>query len=91
VLTIRISKQAQKFLLKLPSKHAKQIKMKIESLLQNLNPQDSIQLVDYFPYLRADQGEYRIIYKTENNTLFIVLIGKRNDDEVYRKMRQILK
>lgn len=76
---------------KMPAKHARQIKDKIASLMLDPEPNDSKQLVDYHPYRRADQGEYRIVYKVENKTLFILLAGKRNDDEVYRKMRDMLK
>jgi mRNA interferase RelE/StbE len=57
----------------------------------NPEPNDSKQLVNYYPYRRADQGEYRFIYKVEGEIIYILLVGKRNDDEVYRKMRDILK
>ena len=75
----------------MPLKHARQIKAKIESLMVNPEPNDSKQLVNYYPYRRADQGEYRFIYKVEGEIIYILLAGKRNDDEVYRKMRDILK
>ena len=91
MLTINISKHAQKFLEKVPLKHARQLKSKIQALMVNPLPPDTKQLVDYFPYRRADQGEYRIIYKVENEILYVVLVGKRNDDEVYKRMRQLLK
>jgi mRNA interferase RelE/StbE len=41
-----------------------------------------------YHYWRVDIGEYRIIYEVEGNTLCIILIGKRNDDEVYKKLRR---
>ena len=91
MLTVNISRHAHKFLLKLPTKHARQIKSKIEALIAFPVPADSKQLVNYFPYRRADQGEYRIIYKVENDILYIVLVGKRNDDEVYKNMKNLLK
>ena len=34
---------------------------------------------------RVDIGEYRVIYRVEDGVIRIVLIGKRNDDEVYRR------
>jgi len=54
-------------------------------------PNDSKYLVNFHPYRRADVGEYRIIYRIDKTTLVILLVGKRNDDEVYRKMRRLLK
>lgn len=39
------------------------------------------------PYFRADVGEYRVIYEIENDTmLLLILIGKRNDDDIYKKL-----
>jgi len=36
--------------------------------------------------MRADIGEYRLIYKTQDDRqlLLIAIIGKRNDDHVYK-------
>jgi mRNA interferase RelE/StbE len=31
-----------------------------------------------------DVGEYRIIYAVEGEGVEILIVGKRNDDEVYR-------
>ena len=40
-----------------------------------------------YPYYRADVGEYRIIYEIEESILLLViLIGKRNDGDVYKKL-----
>jgi len=33
---------------------------------------------------RVDVGEYRVVYTFENDTISILVIGPRNDDEVYR-------
>jgi hypothetical protein len=32
-------------------------------------------------------GEYRVIFDVRDGLLRIVAIGKRNDDEVYRRLR----
>ncbi len=43
-------------------------------------------------FLRVDSGEYRIIYQLNTaNVLEILIIGKRNDDEVYRQFKQAKK
>jgi len=33
---------------------------------------------------RVDIGEYRVIYREQDNVILILVIGKRNDDEVYK-------
>ena len=88
MLDIRISRLSQKFIVKLALKHINQIKTKLHELRQDPYPHDSKQLIG-FDYYRADVGEYRIIYKTEENVLFIILVGKRNDDEVYKKLKRL--
>ena len=90
-MTIKLSRHAKKFLLTLPPKQGGQLKRKILALSDNPTPQDAKQLKGYASYLRADVGEYRIIYKTEQSTLLIALVGKRNDDDIYKKARRLLK
>ena len=72
----------------LPAKHFRQIALKIFDLLKNPNPADSKSLTGY-PYMRADSGEYRIIYRVESDTLKVILVGKRNDSEVYRQLGKL--
>ncbi|KHK00541.1 hypothetical protein NY78_4009 [Desulfovibrio sp. TomC] len=38
------------------------------------------------PYRRADVGEYRIVYRVEDDVLLEPLIGKRNDGDVYKRL-----
>lgn len=86
---IYFSKDSEKFLRKVPDKHKKQIALKILEL-QNKNGavHDSKQLKGS-TFLRTDVGEYRIIYEVEEDTiLFIALVGKRNDDEVYKRFQR---
>lgn len=85
MLKINLSKQAEKFLKKAHPKHAKQIVRKLLDLQQYPFPHDSIQLKGQRSVLhRADIGEYRVIYFVEEDTVFITIIGKRNDGEVYK-------
>lgn len=53
--------------------------------MENPLPNDSQEMKGY-PFMRNDIGEYRIIYYTQEGTLRIVLIGERNDDEIYKKL-----
>jgi mRNA interferase RelE/StbE len=91
MLKINSSRRAEKFLRSLPKKQAKQIARKISELRFNPTPQDVKKVLNSH-FLRADSGEYRIIYTVNNTdkTLEIFLIGKRNDDEIYRDLKNIL-
>jgi mRNA interferase RelE/StbE len=80
-------KEALRFLKHVPPKHGRQLLAKIGELADDPNPADSKLLVG-FPYRRATAGEYRIIYFADDETLTIVLIGKRNDDDVYRRLKR---
>ena len=39
--------------------------------------------------LYTDIGEYRIIYRIEEDLLKIALVGKRNDSAVYRELARL--
>lgn len=83
MLKLQLSKDAQKFLDNLPPKQFRQIVKKVFALLADPHPHDSQELKGY-PFLRNDVGEYRIIYDIQENTLRVVLLGKRNDSEIYK-------
>jgi mRNA interferase RelE/StbE len=85
MLKLLVSKKAQKFLDDLPPKQFRQIVRKVFALLENPKPHDSQELRGY-PFLRSDVGEYRIIYDVHGDTLRLILVGKRNDEEVYRQL-----
>ena len=85
MLKLLVSKKAQKFLDDLPPKQFRQIVKKVFALLENPRPHDSEELRGY-PFLRNDVGEYRIIYDVQGDTLRLILVGKRNDEEVYRQL-----
>jgi mRNA interferase RelE/StbE len=85
MLKLLVSKKAQKFLDDLPPKQFRQIIKKVFALLENPRPHDSEELRGY-PFLRNDVGEYRIIYDVQGDTLRLILVGKRNDAEVYRQL-----
>jgi mRNA interferase RelE/StbE len=85
MLKLLISKKAQKFLDKLPPKQFRQIVKKVFALLEEPRPHDSEELRGY-PFLRNDVGEYRVIYDVQGDTFRLILVGKRNDAEVYRQL-----
>lgn len=83
---LRIKKSVHKQLLKLQPKFFKQVMSKILSLTDNPKPQDYKALQGYPDYYRVDQGEFRIVYEITSEEIYIVRVGKRNDDEVYQNL-----
>ena len=87
MLRLRLSKDSADFIVGRPLKHQRQIVAKIQTLRDDPMPADSKELKGgNRNYMRADIGEYRIIYKVEDDILLVAIIGKRNDDEVYRRL-----
>ncbi|WP_412708331.1 type II toxin-antitoxin system RelE family toxin [Candidatus Rickettsia kedanie] len=62
-----------KILDRYPEKHQRQIKNKILALI---NPNDSKLLVGYHDFYRCDIGEYRIIYRFNETTIYVILVEK---------------
>ena len=91
MLKIDLSRASKKFLKRLPPKQGRQIAVKITELLKNSRPHDSIKMKGKAcDYHRVDVGEYRVIYQVEANTLKVALVGKRNDDQVYKEFKRKL-
>jgi mRNA interferase RelE/StbE len=83
-----ITKSVDDFLDKLPAKQFKQVYSTIIDLRKNTMPHDSIKLQGSLECYRVDIGEYRIIYKFDEEIVYIMAAGKRNDDEVYKKFKK---
>lgn len=68
-----------------PAKIYRQIALKIFALQLNPRPQDCKPVGDGY---RVDTGEYRILYKIDGQKqeVRVYLVGKRGNDEVYRRM-----
>lgn len=84
---INTSKSSDNFLKMLPPKQFKQVFTKLWDLRNNPRPHDSIQLTGFSDKYRTDIGEYRIIYTFTDTIVNIEMIGKRNDGDVYRKIK----
>jgi mRNA-degrading endonuclease RelE of RelBE toxin-antitoxin system len=91
MLKLRLSKQASRSLNELPAKHARQIAEKISKLSEDELGVPSIELRGFAPWRRMKSGEYHIVYRIAEGELVIGLIGKRNDDEIYRLVAQFLR
>ncbi|MCX6031317.1 MAG: hypothetical protein NT169_18715 [Chloroflexi bacterium] len=58
---------------------------RVFELAADARPADSIKMAGG-NFHRVDQGEYRIVYSFDADTVYIVVVGKRNDDDdVYKK------
>ena len=85
-MNLNLSKDARDFLDKLQSKQFKQVTTKIFALLKDAYPTDAKHLEGHPGYRRVDSGEYRVCYFVEDSVIHVTAAGKRNDDDVYRKL-----
>lgn len=88
MLNLQLSKKAQKFLSSLPPKQQKQLAIKIMEIRQKGHAADSA-LLKGSPWYRVDFGGYQVIYTIAEELLVVPLVGKRNDDDVYKKLRRL--
>ena len=87
-MLIDITHDSLKFLRTLDPRQFRQVVTALFRLLQDPEPHDSVSLSG-FPFRRVDIGEYRIIYHVDGEVLRVPLIGRRNDDDVYRRLRRL--
>lgn len=85
---IELSRAAGSFLRELPIKQARQIVEKLNALASDPESLPTEPLKGYAPLRRARSGEFRIIFAVDNDTLDVRLIGKRNDDEIYKALQR---
>jgi len=86
VLPLSLSKASVRFLDTLPPKQYRQVTRRIIMLMANQQPADAERLKGY-EYSRVTAGEYRVVFDVHDGVLRIIAIGKRNDGEVYRRLR----
>lgn len=86
MLLLSYGREALKFLVELEAKQHRQVNNKILQLIQDPRPHDSTELHGYTGLFRVDVGEFRIVYKFDNKVLYVMLIARRNDDEVYKQL-----
>jgi mRNA interferase RelE/StbE len=72
----------------LQPKHYRQVVGAIFDLLSDPSPHYSKQ-VQGTPYRRIAVGEYRVVYRYDDESVYVVVCGKRNDDEVYRRLERL--
>ena len=86
VLLFSFSKAAVRFLDSLPPKQYRQVVRRVVMLMADPRPSDAEKLHGY-PHWRVAAGEYRIVFDVADGALRVIALGKRNDDEVYRRLR----
>jgi mRNA interferase RelE/StbE len=84
-MNLKITNQALKAAKKLDAKQFRQVLTAVLGLLDEPEPHDSQALRGAKNgERRIDIGEYRVIYSRGGETVEILVIGPRNDDEVYK-------
>lgn len=83
---LALTKDALDFIKGLEGKQFKQVLSKVLTLLEDPTPADSAALKGFEKMFRVDMGEFRIVYEFDENSVSVLLVGKRNDDEVYKKL-----
>jgi mRNA interferase RelE/StbE len=70
----------------LDAKRFRQVMLKVLTLIESPEQPDTRPLQGFDLYYRVDVGEYRIVYRFDEDNLWVEAVGKRNDDEVYRDL-----
>lgn len=86
MLPLSLSRASVRFLDTLPPRQYRQVMRKIVMLMADPRPADAERLRGY-DYSRVTWGEYRVIFDVRGGVLRLVAIGKRDDDEVYQRLR----
>lgn len=82
---LNLTKDAADYLTNLEAKQSRQVWNKIVSLMKDSRPNDSIDIGEN--YFRTDVGERRIVYRFDEECIYIFVVGNRNDGEVYKRYR----
>ena len=87
---LALTHSAEKFWSGLDPKPYKQIGRAVLGLLRDPEPHDSSLLKGAKNReRRIDAGEYRIVYAVTDDTIEVLVIGKRNDSDVYKQWERI--
>jgi mRNA interferase RelE/StbE len=85
--TLVPNKAVLKDLLDLPPKQYRQVVSAIFDLLVEPNPHNS-KALGGTPYRRIAIGEYRVVYRSDDESVHLLAFGKRNDDEIYKLLER---
>lgn len=79
-----LTNDAMRFLKKRDSKQFLQIFQAITNLCDDPRPHDSISMGNG-THFRKDVGEFRVIYRFNKKTMYITVVGNRNDSAAYQE------
>ncbi len=79
-----LTNDAVHFLKKRDTKQFLQIFQAIIGLWEEPRPNDSISMGNG-SHFRKDVGEFRVIYRFDDKTVFITVVGNRNDSAAYQE------
>ena len=85
---LSLHKSVFKELEQLQAKQYRQVVSAIFDLMHNPTPNYSKKLQGS-PYSRIAVGEYRVVYRVDDDAVRIAAFGKRNDDEIYRMLSRM--
>lgn len=89
-MNLQLSKQALRAIEKLDAKQYRQVVSSVMRLTTEPEPHDSALMRGANRgERRLDVGEYRVIYTVAGETVEVLVIGKRNDDEVYKQWERM--
>jgi mRNA interferase RelE/StbE len=84
---LALHSQVGKDLATLPAKQYRQVMSAIIELLREPFPHYSRPIAGA-PFFRIELGEFRVIYRADDEQVYILAVGKRNDSEVYRLLER---
>jgi mRNA interferase RelE/StbE len=79
-----LTNDAVRFLKKRDSKQFLQIFQALPSLCGEPRPVDTISMGNG-SHFRKDVGEFRVIYRFNDTTLYVAVVGHRNDSAAYQE------
>jgi mRNA interferase RelE/StbE len=85
--TLQLHQSVLKELDSLQAKQYRQVVSATLDLLKNPQPHYS-QALSGSEYSRITVGEYRVIYRATDTTIYVLAFGKRNDDAIYKLLER---
>jgi mRNA interferase RelE/StbE len=89
MFTLSLTRDCCAFIKGLDSKPARQVYERILGLCEDPKPQNAKPLVAHKGLWRMRVGDFRVIYSIEDNRVNIVIVDRRNDDEVYKRIERL--
>ncbi|MFI4910858.1 MAG: type II toxin-antitoxin system RelE/ParE family toxin [Sedimentisphaeraceae bacterium JB056] len=83
---IELTKEPEKFYLKQNKNVQKKLSTALRKLASNPTPNQSKKLSGMDGLFRLRAGDYRVIYKIENDKLIILVVRIAHRKDVYRKL-----